>query len=211
MSFNSSYKRWHKPNVTGTRNEGGNSLTHQGYFRNLKNPQKYIGDLNLIIYRSSWEFSFIKWCDISPSIIRWSSEPIKVQYADRVSKLDECKKLGLDPNNPRNWTTKNYNVDFWIEICKGNGIVEKWFIEVKPQDKLKKPIPPIKNSSLKEQRKFNKLAKEYLINEAKWQAMNEFATKNNAKFYVFTENIMIKLGILGGRFDYDNEKNKYQK
>lgn len=211
MSLNSSYKSWHKPNKTGTKSEGGNCSTHQGYFRNLKNPQKYIGDINQIIYRSSWEYSFCKWCDASPSVIRWSSEPLSISYANRVAKLDECKRLGLDPNNPKNWAIKKYNIDFWIEISKGENLLEKWFIEIKPKDKLKKPIPPKQNAPLKEQRRFNMLAKEYLINESKWAAMNDWAKKNNSKFYVFHEDIMTKLGILGGRFDYENEKNKYQK
>jgi len=210
MAYNESYKRWHKPNQV-MKADGGSALTKQGYFRNLKNPGKYVGDIGLIIYRSSLEFSFCKWCDVSPSVLRWSSEPIKVPYANRISKLEECKKLGLDPNNPKNWVIKNYNVDFWIQISKGDGIVEKWFIEIKPKDKLKKPVPPKQNAPLKEQRRFNNLAKEYLVNEAKFQAMNDFAKKNGAKFFIFTDEIMIKLGILGGRFDYDNETNKYQK
>lgn len=211
MGINSSYKLWHKPNMSGTKAEGGKSVTHQGYYRNLKNPEKYIGDKSLIIYRSSWEFSFCKWCDASPSIIRWSSEPIKVPYYNRVDKLDECKKYGLDPNNPKNWVVKNYNVDFWCEIKKSDDSIEKWFIEIKPKDKLRKPVPPKQGCSLKEQKRFNNLAKEYLINEAKWAAMDEFAKKNNAKFFVFTEDIMTRLGILGGKFSYDNETNKYQK
>jgi len=202
---NDNYKKWHKPN------QSPDAKTKQGYFRNLKNPQKYIGDPNLIIYRSSWEFAFIKWCDASPSVIRWSSEPVKVPYYDRISKLEECKKLGLDPNNPRNWVTKNYNVDFWVEIDKGGPCLEKWFIEIKPKHKLKKPELVSKTASLKDQRKFVNSAREYLINEAKFSAIDEWAKKNNAKFFIFTEDIMSKLGILGGRFDYDREKNKYQK
>ena len=202
--LNSNYKQWHKPDTSEK------AKTKQGYYR-VKNVDKYLGNPNLVIYRSSWEFSFCKWCDASPSVIRWSSEPIKIPYYDRVSKLEECKKLGLDPNNPRNWIVKNYNTDFWIEINKGGERPEKWFIEVKPKYKLKKPVPPSKESSLKEQKRFNTLAKEYLINEAKFAALNEWARKNGAKFFIFTEEIMNRLGILGGRFDYDRDSNKYQK
>jgi hypothetical protein len=209
--YNNSYKRWHKPNTTGTKSEGGTSITHQGYYKNLANPDKYIGDVNLIIYRSSWEFSFIKWCDALPSILRWSSEPIKIPYLNKIAKLEECKKFGLNPNNPKNWVVSNYHIDFWVEINKGGERPEKWFIEIKPKDKLKKPTLLKENASIKEQKRFNTLAKEYLINEAKWQAMADYAKKNNSKFYVFHEDIMIKLGILGGRFSYDKEKYKTQK
>jgi hypothetical protein len=195
MAFNESYKRWHKPNQV-MKSEGGTALTHQGYYK-VQNPQKYIGDSNLVIFRSSWEHSFCRWCDFSPSIIHWSSEPIKIPYYDRISKLEECKRNGLDPNNPKNWVIKNYNTDFWIEVDKGEGVTEKMFIEIKASEKLKKPIPPSTNASLKEQRRFNILAKEYLINEAKFAALNAWAEKNNSKFYVFTEKT---LQSLVGRF-----------
>ena len=211
MSFNSSYKRWHKPNRELLNEDGSlkKGQTHQGYYR-VANRDKYVGDPNLVIYRSSWEFAFCKWCDASPSIKRWSSEPIKVPYYDRVSKLEECRKLGLDPNNPRNWVIKNYNTDFWVEIDKGGERPEKWFIEIKPKDKLSKPKPIAAHAPLKEIRRYNMLMKEYLINEAKFAALKDWAEKNGSKFYVFTEDTLIHYGIIGGRFDYDNEKTKYQ-
>jgi len=186
MAYNSSYKMWHKPDMSDR------AKTKQGYYQ-VQNPKKYIGENGLVIYRSSWEHSFCRWCDFSPSIIRWSSEPIRIPYYDRVSKLEECKKQGLDPNNPKNWTVKYYNTDFWIEVDKGDNVTQKMFIEIKPSYKLKKPIPPNINASLKEKRKFNNLAKEYLINEAKYAAMNAWAEKSNAKFYVFTEDTLQKL------------------
>ena len=40
----------------------------QGYFRPA-NPAKYVGDPAQIIFRSSWEFKFLKWCDSSPTVI----------------------------------------------------------------------------------------------------------------------------------------------
>ena len=190
--YNSAYKLWHKPNLSGTKAQGGTSKTSQGYYI-VQNPQKYVGNASLVIYRSSWEHAFCKWCDFSASILRWSSEPIKIPYYDRVSKLEECKRQGLDPNNPKNWIIKNYNTDFWIEIDKGDGEVQKMFVEIKPSGKLKKPIPPPDNANLKQIRKFNADAKEYLINEAKFAALNAWAEKNNAKFYVFTELTLEKL------------------
>jgi hypothetical protein len=194
MAFNESYKRWHPPN-RNIYNENGTlkkGQTLQDYYK-VQNPQKYIGEASLVIYRSSWELSFCRWCDFSPSILRWSSEPIRIPYYDRVSKLEECKRLGLDPNNPKNWTVKYYNTDFWIEVDKGEGVVQKMFVEIKPSFKLKRPIPPSANAPLREQRRFNTLAKEYLINEAKYAAMNAWAEKNNSKFYVFTEETLQKL------------------
>ena len=201
MPYNSSYKKWNKPsreilNENGTLKKG---MTHQGYYV-IKNREKYIGDPNLCIYRSSWEQGFCQWCDSSPSVIKWSSEPMKVPYYDRVSKLDECKRMGLDPNNPRNWVVKNYNLDFWVQVDKGDHI-EKWFVEIKPKDKLKKPVPPPNTAPLKEIRRFNLLAKEYLLNEAKFAALNEWAIKSGAKFYIFTEDTLQKVI---GRFWHEN-------
>jgi hypothetical protein len=186
MLMNQNYKLRSKPN------KSPNIKFVQGYYT-IVNKEKYVGDPALCIYRSSWEFKFCKWADYSPSITRWSSEPISVKYLDKVSKLDECKKLGINPNDPKNWVQKNYHVDFWITVDKGEGKEEKWFIEIKPASKLLKPVPPSLNSSLKEQRRFNREAKEYLINEEKWKAMNEFANKNGCKFYVFTENHLQRL------------------
>lgn len=195
--YNQSYKNWHKP-VKNRYDENGKlkkGQTHQGYLHEtyvLRNPSKYIGNPSLIIYRSGWELSFCKWCDITPSVVRWSSEPIKIPYYDRISKLAECKKQGLDPNDYRNWVVKNYNTDFWVEIKRDDNI-QKMFIEIKPSEKLKKPIPPPDNAPLKDIKRFNIKAKEYIINEAKYAAMNAWATKYGAKFYVFTENTLQNL------------------
>ena len=179
------------------------SKYHQGRFH-PQNPQKYKGDSRNIIYRSSWEYGFMKWCDYSPSVKRWSSEPFKVPYYDRVSKLAECKRMGLDPNNPRNWVVKNYNLDFWCEVDKGDHI-EKWFVEIKPKKDLIKPTPPKSTASLKEIRSFNIKAKTFLLNEAKFAALNEWATKTGAKFYIFTEDTLQKII---GRFWYELPNNQ---
>jgi len=192
---NDNYKRWHRPNTSP------NAKTLQGYAK-IQNKDKYIGDPGLIIYRSSWEFAFIKYLDMSPSVKRWSSEPISIPYYDRVSKLEECAKLGLDPNNPSNWEVKNYNTDFWYEVDNGRDKLEKIFVEIKPSYKLKKPIPPPENATIGQQRKFNKAAKEYLINEAKHAAMKEWAERHGSKFYVFTEDVLQKIL---GRFWYENK------
>lgn len=186
--INNQYKKWHKPR----RDEGKKKQPLQGYFK-PSNKEKYIGELADIIYRSSWELSFMQWCDRSPSVLRWSSEPISVPYLDPVSNLNECKRLNLNPNSPINWKKRNYHVDFWVEVDKGDSITEKWFIEIKPADKLIKPTPPVSNAPLKEVRRFNLAAKEFLINEAKWKSMNEFAKKNNVKFFIFTEKTLQKI------------------
>lgn len=191
---NDAYKRFHGPtpnkyNAAGSLKKG---TTKQGYY-DVENTSKYIGDPNLVIYRSSWEEAFCKYCDNAPSVLRWSSEPVSIPYYDRVSKLEECAKLGLNPNDPSNWEVKNYNTDFWYESDLGQGEVEKIFVEIKPSYKLRKPIPPEHDAPLKQQRIFNNAAKEYLINEAKFAALKAWAEKNGSKFYVFTEITLEKI------------------
>jgi hypothetical protein len=210
MATNDSYKKWHGPakDIYGQDGKLKKGRTHQGFYI-VRNKSKYVGDLNLVIYRSAWEFSFCKWCDFSPSILRWSSEPVKIPYYDKVSKLEECKKLGLDPNNPANWIKKNYNTDFWIEVQKPDETIEKWLIEIKPKYKLARPKPVPKDAPLKDQKKFNKMAKEYILNESKFEAMKAWADQTGTKFYIFTEDQLRKFGIIGGRFDLqiDNKRN----
>ena len=35
---------------------------HQGTYK-VKDPNKYVGDPNNIVFRSSWELKFMNWCD----------------------------------------------------------------------------------------------------------------------------------------------------
>ena len=206
MAFNESYKRWHTPkrnnfNEDGTLKKGE---SYQGYYK-ITNRDKYVGNPDLIIFRSSWEFSFCKWCDYSPSIIRWGSEPVRIPYYDKVSKLAKCKELGIDPNNPKNWVTKFYTTDFWIQVKKADGSIEKWFVEIKPGGKLHKPVPPDRNAPLAQIKRYNRLVREYLVNEEKFKAIEEWANKNGTKFYIFTESELLHFGIIGGRFDIKKE------
>ena len=43
-----------------------------------KNPIKYKGDPTNIIYRSSWELKFMKWCDLREDVIEWQSEEFSI-------------------------------------------------------------------------------------------------------------------------------------
>ena len=48
-------------------------------------PRKYKGDPRNIVYRSSWEYKFMLWCDQTPSVTEWGSEEIAIPY---ISPLD---------------------------------------------------------------------------------------------------------------------------
>ena len=45
----------------------------------LKHPDKYVGR-KTPLYRSSWEFAFMKFCDENPAIASWASEAIKIPF-----------------------------------------------------------------------------------------------------------------------------------
>lgn len=146
----------------------------QGYFV-PKKPKKYIGDVSKIIYRSSWEFKFCKYCDKSPDVVKWSSEPIGIPY---IHPLDGKRHI--------------YNVDFYMEVCE-NGIETKYLIEIKPKAELVKPESDNTPSpTLKQLRLFKKRAIIYITNRAKFLAASEYARVMGYKFKVITEDFLFK-------------------
>ena len=50
-----------------------------------RNPQKYRGDINNIIWRSTWELRLLKFMDENSSILEYGSEEIIVPY---ISPID---------------------------------------------------------------------------------------------------------------------------
>ena len=95
-----------------------------------KNIRKYKGDYRNIIYRSSWELKFMKYCDTTPSVLEWVSEEIVVPYR---SPLDN--------------KIHRYFVDFYAKIQEADGTITTYLIEIKPS---KQTVPPKKlNDKLK--------------------------------------------------------------
>jgi len=135
-----------------------------------KNTSKYKGNPNNIIYRSSWELSYMVNLDRNPDVISWGSEEIMVPYK---SPLDN--------------KTHIYFVDFCITKLN-NGKKETILIEIKPDRQTR---PPVKKQ---------KVTKKYLsevttwgINDAKWKAAEAYALKRGWKWQILTER-HLKLG-----------------
>lgn len=147
--------------------------TYKGKFR-TKNPAKYKGDINNIVYRSLWELRFMKWCDTNPSVEEWGSETIIVPY---ISPLDR--------------KVHRYFVDFYMKIKDKNGKIEKYLIEIKPERFTKPPEIPQKKT-----KRFIDEVFQYGVNEAKWKAAFEFCEDRNMKFIILTEK---DLGIKNAR------------
>jgi len=129
------------------------------------NISKYVGDVHGIIFRSSWELRFMKWCDSNPSIIEWGSEIAVIPY---VSPLD--KKI------------HRYFVDFYIKVKASNGQIQKYLIEIKPDSQTKPPTIPAKKT-----KRFVDEVFQYGVNSAKWKSAKEFCDDRGWKFMVLTE------------------------
>ena len=139
------------------------SKYHQVHFH-PRNPEKYIGDCGNIVYRSSWELKFMQWCDRSPNILRYGSEEFCVPYYNPV-KQKVCR----------------YFPDFIIEVLEDNK-TKKYVIEIKPK---KQTIPPVKGN--KQTKTFIHEVNTYVVNQAKWTAIQEWCADRMLEFKVITE------------------------
>jgi hypothetical protein len=135
------------------------------------NPEKYKGNCNNIICRSSWERKFCVWCDTNPSIIEWGSEEFWIPYKSPVDNR-----------------VHRYFPDFFIKVKDTNGNIKSYVIEVKPKRQTK---PPETNPKRKTKTWINEI-KTYAVNEAKWKAAKEFCADRLLEFKIITED---ELGI----------------
>ena len=143
---------------------------YQGRFH-PQNPGKYKGDVQNIIYRSSWELKFMQWCDRNPNVIEYASEEFCIPY--------------LSPIDGR---VHRYFPDFIMKVKEQSGEIKKYIIEIKPK---KQTIPPIQTSK-KRNKTFINEVKTYVVNEAKWKAAEEWCKDHLLEFMVITED---QLGI----------------
>lgn len=152
---------------------------NQGYYRPI-NPEKYIGDVTKIIYRSSWELQFCKYCDLNSNVLYWSSEPFSIEY-----------------ENPIDNTLHNYYVDFYIKVKTKNEEIKEYLVEIKPYSKTQRPILENKDKvHYKTLRKYTKELEEYIINQAKFKAGLEFAKRKNLNYIVLTDKDLINKNII---------------
>jgi hypothetical protein len=195
-----------------------NSRTKNGYYKPIF-PEKYVGDLNKIIYRSDWERKFMSFMDRHPDVVNWSSEPEPgIPYLDPISMRE-----------------RTYFPDFLMKRKTESGF-EIFLIEVKPK-KDYIDIPDsllngylysnfnefrfIVNESLLESNvkheslrgftdavrygyNVNKMTKKvlkskldgivtYIQNKAKFTAAKSFCEKRGIKFFIADEDTISKL------------------
>ena len=128
-------------------------------------PEKYLGNSNNIICRSSWERQFCRYCDVNPNIVKWASEEFSIPY---ISPVD---------GRPH-----RYYPDFLIEVKERSGKLKKYVIEIKPK---KQTLPPVKKKRVT--KGFILEAKTYAVNQAKWKAAVDFCKDNLIEFKIITE------------------------
>lgn len=131
--------------------------TNKGAF-NPQYPQKYTGDFP-IIYRSSWELEFMRYCDNHPGVMEWASEPIKIPYT-----------------NPLKGKQTVYIPDFLVTYMNASGGTSTKLIEIKP----------LHEASAAHARSSVDVAIR-AKNEAKWGAATQWAARRGIDFLVLTE------------------------
>lgn len=140
------------------------SNTYKGIYR-VENVAKYRGDITQVVYRSSWELRFMKWCDHNSSILEWGSETVIIPY---ISPVDN--------------RVHRYFVDFYVKVKDSANNIRKYLIEIKPEKFTKPPIKPKRIT-----KKFIDEVFQYGVNDAKWKAAFEFCEDRNMKFMILTE------------------------
>ena len=137
---------------------------HQGRYTPI-NKDKYKGDITNIIWRSSWELRFLRWCDTNPSVLEYSSEETIIPY-----------RCGTDGKIHR------YFCDFRIKVKASNGDIRTYLVEVKP---YKETLPP--KTQGKKTRRYLQESFTYIKNQSKWEAARQYCADRNWHFIIITE------------------------
>jgi len=128
----------------------------------VKNPDKYMGDLTKVTFRSSWELDMHKFLDMNPNVKRWGSEIVVIPY--------------IKPTDGR---VHKYYVDYYVEYVNTKGVLIKELIELKPKSQL----------SLTKSKGKNKLYEQLqlAVNMSKWEAAKAWCLRRGIEFRIVTE------------------------
>ena len=144
-------------------------MSYSGKFK-PKNYKKYKGDPTKIFYRSLWERKFMVYCDNNSNIVEWGSEEIIIPY---ISPVD--KKI------------HRYFPDFYVKLVNKQGQVVRHIIEVKPKKKLSPP-----KEQTRKTKKFIREVAEYVVNQAKFKAADNYCKDRRYGFRILTEDHLVK-------------------
>jgi hypothetical protein len=132
----------------------------------MTQPEKYVGT-KVPTYRSSWEFSFMKFCDTNTSVQKWASEAVQIPYRDPLTGRQTV-----------------YVPDFFIQYVDKLGKMHVELIEIKPA-----------SQSILERVGKNKYNQaQFVKNQAKWASANLWCKQQGIKFRVVNENDLFHNG-----------------
>ena len=130
-----------------------------------KHPEKYMGDYENIIIRSSWELRVFQFCDNNPNIFKWGSEEIVIPYMKPTVN-------GMKP--------ARYYPDLYVEYVDREGEIRKELIEVKPEKFTR--ASRSRNHATKA---FENM--QYVVNSAKFNAASNWCKIHGVKFSILSE------------------------
>ena len=140
-------------------------MAYKGKYK-PKNPQKYKGNPENIIYRSLWERKVMVWLDKSPNIVWWTSEELAITYFNPVDK-----------------NLHKYYPDFVFLQKTNEKDTKTVMLEVKPKIQTKPP----KKSSKKSNSTYLEELGTYAKNTSKWEAAKSFCKARGWDFKIITE------------------------
>lgn len=124
----------------------------------VKNREKYVGN-GEPTYRSSWEFTFMLFCDNNASVLQWASEPFRIPY-----------------RNPFTGKQTVYVPDFLMVYIDKSQQKHVEVIEVKPtKEAILENTKSIRDRAV------------LALNTAKWAAASDFCKRLGMRFRVVTE------------------------
>ncbi|MBT6072471.1 MAG: head completion protein [Euryarchaeota archaeon] len=146
-------------------------MAHKGKYK-VKNRSKYVGAVDNVVYRSSWERRFMVYADTSKKVIKWNSEELVIPY---VSPVDG--------------KVHRYFPDFWIQSLSEDGKISNIIIEVKPKGQCQAPKM---GKTAKSKYRYLRELKTWKVNEAKWDKAREFCEDRKWEFKILTEDHLVR-------------------
>lgn len=118
-----------------------------------------------ITFKSGWEKRVMLVLDMNPSIVRWGSENIPINYYNPIKKRS-CV----------------YLPDLYVEIKDKKGQIHRYIYEIKPAKEA---------FASRAKSKYDKMS--LLVNLCKWRACQEFCKKYGIVFKILTEEQLFKV------------------
>lgn len=125
----------------------------------LKNPTKYVGQKDNVVFRSSWEEWFHNFLDSNTDILAWGSECVAIPYL-----------------KPTDGKVHKYYPDYYIKYKNKRGEIVQEIVEIKPKRdmKFRRNNTAHQNDTI-------------AVNYAKWSHAQNWCKANNLNFRILTE------------------------